>query len=396
MSCVFTSACSKRVIGAHKTGWRQNEFLISYCCSAPPTQESIARAKNENFNFVPAWIETLDFAEKQGIKVMLEHGLLHPDTAYSEEKLKQLDALVDKVKDHPALGAYYVFDEPQEKQFHAVAAIVDRIRKRDPNHLSFVNMLPIYGVPGKAKTDPAQTYLDYLCDYIKVVKPDLLSYDYYTFMQNEGKPYDLDSYFVNMSLVREAAHRARIPFLNIIQASQFVSNYRQPNEAELRWQVYTTLAYGGRGISYFLYWGPTAYMGIYRDGKPVEAMLRPIVQLNKELKSLSPELLQLNSTGLYHTEPLPAGGKHIPTSCPIQIQSKSEIVLGLFKSSHGDAFMLVNRDYRQPCALSFKVQNKTELQIFDRENGTWKQIKANDAGCFEVELKAGDGQLLRY
>ncbi len=43
-------------------------------------------AKNENFNLVPAWIEALDFAEKHGIKVMLEHGLLHPETAYSKEK----------------------------------------------------------------------------------------------------------------------------------------------------------------------------------------------------------------------------------------------------------------------------------------------------------------------
>ena len=34
----------------------------------------------------------------------------------------------------------------------------------------------------------------------------------------------------------------------------------------MRWLVYTTLAYGGKGISYFLYWGPKAYGGLYQDG----------------------------------------------------------------------------------------------------------------------------------
>lgn len=384
------------MIGAHRTEWSQKQFLISYCCSAPPTEESIERASNEHFNLIPAWIETLDFADKHGMKVMLEHGLLHPDTAYSAEKLKQLDELVDRVKNHPGLGAYYVYDEPQEKHFHAVAAIVDRIRKRDPRHLSFVNMLPIYGVPGKRGIDPARTYLNFLCQYIETVKPDLLSYDYYNFFQKDGKPYDLDHYFVNISVVREAARRANIPFLNIIQASTFLPDFRQPNEAELRWQVFTTVAYGGRGISYFLYWGPTAYKGIYRDGKPVMEMLTPIIQINKELKALGPELLQLRSTATYHTNPLPAGAGPIPNSCPVQIQSSGEVVLGMFDSAKGESFMLVNRDYRKQVSLKFTVKNISKIEVFDKNNALWKPMQADSAGCFNIDLEPGDGNLFRY
>lgn len=374
----------------------QKEFLISYCCSAPPTEESISRANKEHFNLIPAWIETLDFAEKHGIKVMLEHGLLHPETAYSAAKLKQLDELVDKVKNHPALGAYYVYDEPQEKHFQPVGAIVNRIRMRDPNHLSFVNMLPIYGVPGKRGIDPARTYLNFLCQYIETVKPDLLSYDYYTFFQKDGKPYDLADYFVNISIIREAARRANIPFLNIIQASTFLSDFRQPTEAELRWQVYTTLAYGGRGISYFLYWGPASYKGIYRDGKPVMEMLAPIIQLNKELKALGPELLQLKSNAIFHTNPLPAGGAPIPNSCPIQIQSTEEVVLGMFDSPTGQSFMLVNRNYHRKTSLKFTVNRLSKIERFDKNDASWKPLQADSSGCFNIDLEAGDGKLFRY
>jgi 2-isopropylmalate synthase len=49
---------------------------------------------------------------------------------------------------------------------------------------------------------------------------------------------------------------------NIIEASIIEPSWRLVNKNELRFLVYTTLAYGGRGISYFLYWGPKSYGGL--------------------------------------------------------------------------------------------------------------------------------------
>ena len=69
-------------------------------------------------------------------------------------------------------------------------------------------------------------------------------------------------------------------------------NYRNPNEAELRWQVYTTLCYGATGISYFTYWGPRQWTGnIIDDGKrtPHYAMVRRINRCVKALASYAAE-----------------------------------------------------------------------------------------------------------
>lgn len=230
-------------------------------------------AAAENFNMIPGWTETLDFAAKHNMTVMLEEGRLTPHIANSPEKLKELEQVIEKVKNHPALGCYYLFDEPKAGDIPAVAKLVSFIRERDPKHFAFVNMLPMYAVPGYAVpyqpgVDPSKIYMDFLTDYIEVVKPDVLSYDYYTFCRKpSGEPEDLLGYFINLALIREAARKANIPFINIIQSCTFEKNWRQPTAEELRWQVYTTLAYGGRGISYFLYWGPKRYGGIYQDGK---------------------------------------------------------------------------------------------------------------------------------
>jgi hypothetical protein len=80
------------------------------------------------------------------------------------------------------------------------------------------------------------------------------------------KDSDGNQYFLNLALVRLAAIDAGKPFLNIIQASQIEKAWRVPNAAETRFLIFTTMAYGGRGISYFTYWGPKSYGGLYQDG----------------------------------------------------------------------------------------------------------------------------------
>ena len=59
---------------------------------------------------------------------------------------------------------------------------------------------------------------------------------------------------------------------------------------ETRFLVFTTIAYGGRGISYFIYWGPEAYRGLYQDGKP-SPMVKEVAALNAEIAKFGPALM---------------------------------------------------------------------------------------------------------
>ena len=381
------------------SGWKQNDLLITYCCSAPATEQNIARATSEHFNMIPASEEALPIAAKHNVKVMLEHGLLTPATARSEEKMKELDAVIDRVKDNPALGAYYVVDEPRPEAFPEIAKLITRIRSRDKKHLCFVNLLPIYGVPIKAGQDPARTYMKYVKDYIETVHPELLSYDYYNFYRKgNGTSYDGDVYFVHLNLIRQAAQKANIPFMNIIQASNFERDWRFPVAEELRWQVYTTLAYGGRGISYFLYWGPEKYRGLYRDGKPT-SLVGAVSQLNLEMEKLGPVLMSKNSLGVYHTGdlPLPFGTVALPTESPVRVLSPRQLVVGLFGAEKTvDSFMIVNRDYAKLTIVEFVVPGHPKVEEFDRTTGQWREAKRSSLGVYVMNLEPGDGRFFRY
>lgn len=392
------SGCTRSLLLSPDAGnWIQRQLLIAYCCSAPATEKNVINAANEGFNLIPASEEALPYANRHSIRVMLEHGLLEPPTVHSPEKLHQLDLLIKRVKDNPALEAYYIVDEPQADSFPDIAKIIQYIRARDSKHLCFVNLQPIYGVASQLGQDPSRTYKNYLNKFVEVVRPDLISYDYYDFCHDKsGAPVDRKVYFVNLALVRQAALKAKIPFMNIIQASSFERDWRLPTAAEMRWQVYTTLVYGGRGISYFLYWGPSAYKGIYQDGSPT-VLLQPIVQLNKEMSSLSRELMALRSKAVFHIGTLPQGAARLPDDSPVQISSAGNMVVGFFrKNGVDDSFMLVNGDYKDSTTAMVTIPGKSNIHYFDCATSSWQSVKNSAIGSFSITLEPGDGRLFRY
>lgn len=380
----------------HRNSWQQKDLIITYCCSPPPEEKYVKTVAEEGYNLLPIAEEALPFAEKYNVKVILQHALLSTKTLQSPTDMEQLNLLIERVKDNPAMEAYYIFDEPQEKDFAELAKLVKHIKTRDPHHFCFVNLLPIFGVMTKKLKDPCLIYKDHINEYIRQFQPDLLSYDYYPFLKNQKSPM-ANLFFIHLRMMRECAHKARLPFMNIIQASDFLKNdWTMPTSAQLRWQVYNTLAYGGRGISYFLYWGPKSQGGMYQDG-----VKTPLVDagatLNKEMKVLSAPLMSMDSMYVFHTAPFPAGALGAPLNCPVQITSPGEFVVGVFgQDKKESAFMIVNRDFEKPVVVKVKVMDSVAISEMQRSDGAWRTISPNQNAEFEVSLDAGDGKLFKF
>jgi hypothetical protein len=163
----------------------------------------------------------------------------------------------------------------------------------------------------------------------------------------------------------------------------------------MRWLNFTTLAYGGRGINYFTYWGPRG--AFYVDGKP-SPLVKPVSALNAELLKLGPELLKLDSLAVYQTAPLPYGAEAIPANSPVQIIGAGRFVLGLFgKAGRPTAFMIVNRDYAHESEAVVKVLLRgSRLEELDRKTGKWATgEKVSRRRTVKIKLSPGDGRLFR-
>jgi hypothetical protein len=347
--------------------------------------------------------------------------LLNPATLEDEAKRAQLDALIDRVKNHPAMEAYFLTDEPGAGAFPGLGKLAAHLRERDPAHLAYINLFPTYAnaVQLGVSADIAERarvsyptnfagigaddgtvlrYREHLRQFVATVQPDLLSYDHYHFLkEKDGRQKDGRQYFLNLGMIRQAALEAHRPFLNIIQADTIEKSWRLPGADEMRWLVFTTLAYGGRGISYFTYWGPPEYNGLYVDGKPMP-LLTPVAALNHEIGKLGPALMELSSIGVYHTAPLPYGAEAIPAPAPVQIQGDGEFVLGLFgKDSRPTAFLIVNRNYKQAAEAIVKVSIPgRKLEELDRTTGQWLRGQTlRGKRIVKLKLAPGDGRLFR-
>ena len=331
-------------------GWSQKQFLITFWCPPPATDEALSRVAAEGFNLTWTPAEGLDAAGRHGLRAMLQSDLLNPEVLDNAAKRAELDALIGRVKEHPALEAYYLTDEPGAGAFAALGRLVAYLRERDPAHFAYINLFPTYaneqqlGVSANAAdrarvgypqnfagvgTDDGTVlrYREHLKRFVETVKPELISYDHYHFLKpdKDGRKVDGGQYFLNLALIRMAAMEAGKPFLNIIQANTIEKSWRLPNAEEMRFLVFTTMAYGGRGISYFTYWGPTNYGGLYQDGRP-SPKLEAVVTLNREMARFGPALMQLESTGVYHSGQLPYGTQAIPTNAPVQIAGPGDFV----------------------------------------------------------------------
>ena len=146
---------------------------------------------------------------------------------------------------------YFITDEPSAQAFPALGKLVAYLRERDPAHMAYINLFPTYATNEQLGTtgDQVTAYREHLRQFVDVVQPELLSYDHYQFA-TDG---DIDGYFLNLAMVRATAQEAGMPFLNIVQACSWTPSRRVPTGDEMRYLVYTTLAYGAQGISYYVY-----------------------------------------------------------------------------------------------------------------------------------------------
>jgi hypothetical protein len=249
---------------------------------------------------------TLDACHAEGLKAIVSdervsgYDWTAVDSAVARKRVTEL---VAEVKEHPAVYGYYLRDEPSAAFFTGLATISAVIKEQHPGAWPYVNLFPNYANAGQLGT---ATYDEYVQKFIEVCKPPILSYDHYTTMEGGGIG---DKYFANLESVRRAALQHKLPFWQIVLAVGCLG-FREPTATDLRFEAYTSLAYGARGLTYFKYFTPA--VGNFRNGPidqfgnetPTWSALR---QVNLQVGMLGPTLLKLKSDRVYHFGDIPPG-----------------------------------------------------------------------------------------
>ena len=238
-------------------------------------------------------LKALALAEKTGTKVVLNCNELKEDP----------EGTTAKVKDHPALFAYYLQDEPCPRDFPVLAAWADRIRSVDEAHPCYINLFPDYVDEATLGT----TYPAYVRLFMDELKPTALSFDYYPVTEDGIR----QTWWGNLELLSRTAREAGIPLWAFALSTHHVI-YPVPTLQALRLQMYTNLAYGAQCLQYFTYFNPAKAKAadnapVTNDGEKM-ANYYTVKEVNAELNKragvfMGAEVLSVRHTGT----PLPEG-----------------------------------------------------------------------------------------
>ena len=328
--------------------------------SIPPECSTIERfqeLKEAGFNisFSPTnslsdALVQLDCAEKVGIKILFNCPELKTET----------ENVVMQVRNHPALYAYYLKDEPSIGEFPELARWADQIRSLDNNHMIYLNLFPNYGVRDIS-------YSEYVHSFIDLVHLPMLSFDYYPVTTDGIR----ETWWNNLEIISTEAADADLPFWAFALSTAHFS-YPNPTLASLRLQFYTDLAYGAQGLQYFTYWCPTPETGDYHDA-PVDRdgnkspQYDLLKKMNAELQARAPVFLGAKVVLVCHTgETLPPGVTEL-TKLPeavtyLNTRGKGAVV-SVLENGRYCYLVLVNRSLNE--GIDYDIAFSKRVDVID-------------------------------
>lgn len=407
MSAVLVTAAPSLAARNAVEKWKVGTPIVTYWAGPAMSSKAAEQMAQGGWNLVWCGEKDLDLAARHGLRAQLQDGLLTPASLDNPAQREKLDALIARVRQHPALYSYFVTDEPNATNFPDLGRLVAYLRSRDPVHLAYINLFPTYANNNQLgnRGDKIPAYQEHLRQYVDIVNPDLISYDHYQFSVKGDSP----DYFLNLALIRRAAQDADLPFMNIVQACTWTPSMRVPKPDEMRYLVYTTLAYGAQGISYYVYCWPAHTGGIANpDGTPT-VLYPALKQYNREFVAIARELQSLKSLGVYHAGMLPPGAEPLPGDAVFTLdpplptrefkppEPAKGLVLGYFglsqkarKTATPTHAVVANMDYESSTSVGLRAEGK--LEVFDAATGQWSKAKGKRA---ELTLPPGGGVLIR-
>jgi len=339
---------------AHALDWEMDELMIfggwPWTNGADPDLQAKIYA-DAGFNVLMGTRDKLEVCRKYGLKLIVE-GITPED--------------VPVLKDHPALWGYWIIDEPLWNM-NAVRHIAEQYHEADSTHPVYTNLVSRAG--------------NYLKNYMDIVEPEILSYDFYEWW------WGTEGHFPKLEKHRDAAIAADVPLIRWIEYTatygfEFQGHDKsrpEDNEARLRRSVFTSLAYGVTGIQWF-----TGRALFEKDGASLNDCGRDVKAINADINVLGPHLMKLKSVDVFHTAPLPRDTREVPEKHWVHMAESGypNLVMGLFQDDAKlDYLMMANANwmFEKMAVLEFS-EPVEKVEKLNKKTGEWEALEIRTDG----------------
>lgn len=334
-------------------------------------------------------VEVLEACERHGMRYFLtDHARL---TGVVDPNEATVLGVVEDFGGYPALGGYYLWDEPFLEDFPSVRRAAEIIRSHDGARLPMVGMLPSYG-RYRWPTD----YPAFARRFMRVVDPEVVAFDFYGVRQttSDGPPIVNPFLYRDLRLWSDLAREHGRPLWFYGSAVGWGA-MATPSLATLRLQAATALAYGARGLIWFMArdygGGAVDFTGGALDVRGEPGLLyEDLKQVNHWMRALAPTLMTLETRGLVLTHPVPDGAGSFTPGFAGLTSAPANLLLAQQDAAGERYLWVVNRDLAQESQgeLGFRCAVRLGEVAADGAVET-------AASEHRIQLDAGEGKLLR-
>ena len=342
-----------------------------------------------------------------------------------------LRATLDALTPYSSVAGFWLWDEPADTVAMARAAALARfVARHCPGELPYVNLFPSY-IGDTRQHGPvadrwratygankATAYPGYIDDWLRRWWDEswpapLVSFDHYLF---EPGLFVWNDYLLSLEVARDRAAEwsrpgQRIPLWVFVQLAGNRQRKMVPTPAQLRFQVYSALAYGAQGIMYWTLCPSHAAPGyapalLDDRGEPTDRY-DEIARLNAEVHALGPTLMQLDPVDVGYS--LMGGQIGIENDLFTSPRRADALVRGEARSdpacmvSHfrgredgADYLLVVNRDLRRKPTFHVRLGVQADsVQLVRRTDGALAPIGVGLSVIEVRDLPPGTGELYR-
>lgn len=366
-------------------------------------------------------ITILEKGEKYGLGVMVRDARILQPT----QSLEYISSCVSEYMNYPAYCGNFVIDEPA---YPGVSTLGTQLSDILPTFEKLAELgVPAYGnlfcTTVKSLEDSSdiatyEAFKAYIKDYVEVGKVQFLGYDMYPFNKYNVNDYvEAQRYFFNLTLFREGAEEHGIAFWTFLQAgaqwndekANFDSNGYYPSRGAFNWLANTSLAFGSKGIQYFMLVQPEHFA--YAESEPYDFQRNGLIgafgnktrwyyyakDMNAQIAAIDEVLMNSVNKGVLMTCDL--GREHMADSQYLMEGTswrelknvEGDAMIGCFNYQGKTALYVVNYDMEYAQKITLDLQDTYKVRVI--QDAQTDRVTTNS---LTLTLSAGNGALVVF
>lgn len=309
---------------------------------------------------------------------------------------------------YDSFGGLYLRDEPTSDMFPFIGDCIDKLNDIQ-GELGYTDLnvylnLLLYLSPEWLSngTDPTMTWQKYI-RYLSEVGAEYLSFDMYP-ISGEGTAV-ARTWFNYLGMMNEAALEVGKPWMGYAQVGGGLPSYpggaRVTTEGEMKWDVNTMLAFGAKGISYYILVSPPYFADTEASQMDNHSLINAFgyktefwyyaKDINIQIAAMDHILMNSRHEGviLAGNSPCPYEGNGLVESYRGLKKVTGNALVGCFDYQGQTALLVVNNDFTKAGEITLSLDKKYTCKVI--QSGSESKEKTDQ---LTVQLAAGDCALV--